>query len=722
MHGCPMSGDNTCWLCGKHRKADWLKFEPLSISELMTLETVRANLQIGAACAQFTKLPDVLLGDGETPVDERGMKFYQGEPDYLLHHRTGLIKTYLFWAIVNLLSAKKKELIRRKFEEVFGWKTFMEYMNGHNWLLVLLKWDEVLLPFVENYQTEFLLVRFHLLEIIVILSYDHGRDEHSRRTLSLAIHGHCLALRLVMINMHQREIYTGNLSLFAHQVFEHLAPSFEKKDIADHVCQRLEAMFKNAKYVVQHNSDKKEYSRAIVTRENCIRRRETRFRSQGRNIEVHESTNFREYRSKNPLGNITIPSYLFTESMNQLNSYVESVLQGSSFGFAEGEDYTLTGEALVFHVANDTTEPPSSYSDIVMNYGLLPSPGPPATDQKTYKTMDTPSLENLRDMYFEGRTNELENLNVTSLQAILYQICKAAISGLKKDLVERIRHFMKERFGKISSFIGSSLSASRNPIDVMALPSLASPAMNSFVVSDSDPSGTLNTSDFIDIICEPSASCTLNELQTNVGFPIEFCWRCLDLSYDHVDNGCAAKVAFTERPCLAEIGRAATNHILGIEPGTSWLVSLSIDVLWCLYLASKTVQMRGHSYAAIAEVSLQEIRSGVIIDASSVPAAMKSGVNGGKARAWSACASEVLVQSVSASAMTGRVLVVSLGTEAGKRLLSIGGKDRERSSGGRIIVFGSFPEWKKSFETEFATQVEVERLINELQWRGRRQN
>ena len=105
-----MSGDNTCWLCTKGRKNEWLVFEPMSEEQRTSLEKVRDTISKGEKCSQFSDLPAVLLGNGETPVDQRGMEHSQGEPDYLLHHRTGLIKTYLFWAIVNFLSAKEKEL------------------------------------------------------------------------------------------------------------------------------------------------------------------------------------------------------------------------------------------------------------------------------------------------------------------------------------------------------------------------------------------------------------------------------------------------------------------------------------------------------------------------------------------------------------------------------------------------------------------------------------
>eukprot|EP00617_Octactis_speculum_P002075 CAMPEP_0185794580 /NCGR_PEP_ID=MMETSP1174-20130828/160091_1 /TAXON_ID=35687 /ORGANISM="Dictyocha speculum, Strain CCMP1381" /LENGTH=340 /DNA_ID=CAMNT_0028489819 /DNA_START=90 /DNA_END=1109 /DNA_ORIENTATION=+ len=187
FHACNMSGDKTCWLCTKSRKDEWLDFKVMSEEQLTSLETVRKKISSGEKCTQFSDLPAVLLGNGETPVDQRGMEHCQGEPDYLLHHRTGLIKTYLFWAIVNFLSAKEKELLRRKFQEEFGWQTFMEYMDGANWHLVLIHWDKVVLPFVKNYKAEYSLVRYHLLEILVIIGYDHTYGEQERRVLSLAV-------------------------------------------------------------------------------------------------------------------------------------------------------------------------------------------------------------------------------------------------------------------------------------------------------------------------------------------------------------------------------------------------------------------------------------------------------------------------------------------------------------------------------------------------------
>ena len=107
-------------------------------------------------------------------------------------------------------------------------------------------------------------------------TYDGLFTEKERRVLSLAVHGHCLALRLIMIDMFERKIYTGNVSLFAHQVWEHLPVAFESRDVADHITERLEAVFGQLKYYAKRVSDKRNITRTLVERVEYSKDRKSR--------------------------------------------------------------------------------------------------------------------------------------------------------------------------------------------------------------------------------------------------------------------------------------------------------------------------------------------------------------------------------------------------------------------------------------------------------------
>lgn len=705
-----MSGNFTCWLCTRNRK-DWLDFRPLDEAEKVTLESVRQAYQEGRCSAQFTGLPAVLLGNGETPMNSRDMESCQGEPDYLLHHRTGLIKTYLFWAIVNGLSAKDKENLRRKFKEVFGWESYMEYMDGYNWHLVLLHWHDVVLPFVRNYQTEYSLVRYHLLEILVITSHDHACNAKDRRVLSLALHAHCLALRLIMIDMYQREIFTGEVSLFAHQVWEHLPVAFETKDVADHVAQRLEAVFKDMKRIIATCTDKKHYTPTIIERDYYTRRRNTRFPATGKNSEAMHSSHFIDYREMNPIGNVMIPKYLVDKYQDGLKSYLEVVLAGGSFKYQIEDDFGYEKMGLVFYVEGQSCTIPQIYMSIFSSHGSLPSAGPSKTDEKEYKTMETLDLTDIRVLYLEGRTDELKAYTVKRLQSILNQVCKMAVSGKKDDLVKRIISFMKGRFGELTS--DSSLDCYQPASTTLNISNKPASLNANENEPDKWPSGELCSDMFDESTVIPCAEHTLNELRTSIGSASVFCWRCFDIERDSLQGGCPVKAKEPGQLDLKVVGEAATNRILGVNR-RSLLVSLSLNIVWCLYFSCKLVMMGKKNFAVVGEVNLEKMEKNLIVNASSIEAAKKAGVRGGKARAFSECASEILVPGVPSSALTKRIMVISPNTIAGRSVMNIGGKDRERDNSGAIVYFGSFPQWQSSFDALYPTEREVDHLLSAL--------
>jgi|GEM_PF-6053815 hypothetical protein len=547
-------------------------------------------------------------------------------------------------------------------------------------------------------------------------TYDGLFTEKERRVLSLAVHGHCLALRLIMIDMFERKIYTGNVSLFAHQVWEHLPVAFESRDVADHITERLEAVFGQLKYFAKRVSDKRNITRTLVERVEYTKDRKSRHPDYGSGLEPRQSTVLAEYRRNNPLGNIRIPSYLVIKHNSVLRNYLRVILQEGSFGFRDGVDYCLSDTQLKF-VVTDCSSPssclmPETYIGIINQFGDLPSNDPIPEALKEYKTMDTPSLTDLRCIYLGQRTKELEKWGNEKLQAVLFQICKDKVTGKKLELVQRICDFMKNQFGDVTSLE----SALATPA-ITTAGSLATVAAPSNGV-DSDPSGVLSLNDII------SAANLVNAHQSRPAAhheqepQIDICWRCMDWSRDSFTEGCRAR--YETPPSLRDqdIHAAATRHILGQDPEHSWLVSLSKNFVWCLYFATKSVVMRGLPFAVICEIHLSKTRDPMVIDVSSLSSAARAGVVEGKARAWSACANEVLVDIVASCAMAREYAwVVSPNSDSGMKLLDIKGKDQHRAISGKILAFGSFPEWRRSFDAAFPTDIEVQGLVRGLRVR-----
>ena len=69
---------------------------------------------------------------------------------------------------------------------------------------------------------------------------------------------------------------------------------------------------------------------------------------------------------------------------------------------------------------------------------------------------------------------------------------------------------------------------------------------------------------------------------------------------------------------------------------------------------------------------------------------------------------------VPSSALTKRIMVISPNTIAGRSVMNIEGKDRERDNSGAIVYFGSFPQWQSSFDALYPTEREVDHLLSAL--------
>ena len=155
------------------------------------------------------------------------------------------------------------------------------------------------------------------------------------------------------------------------------------------------------------------------------------------------------------------------------------------------------------------------------------------------------------------------------------EVFNLKVSGSKDEMVDRIQGFMLAQFGEVVAHeillrTGGRSRAKWGRVHSTTHENLAE--------GNNTPSGVICCDDFENVSNAHIAR--LSDHDHNVSMDI--CWRCMDLDRDSIDGGCKARAAKPTNLSNLEISEAATRHVLGDNTGSSWLVSLSKDIVWCL--------------------------------------------------------------------------------------------------------------------------------------------
>ena len=222
-----------------------------------------------AASMGYRSLAALLLSNPKTKVSDLFLSEHFLATDYMLHHRTGAFKIYVWWAVLNSnnLSAKELELLRRAFESATKYKTWMEYMDGKRWLHVALQWEKIFIGLsIEMFHLhDFGLLRHAVLEIVVAVSFDPKETEDEVRSVALAVHANCILLAVMVMDIYDRGVLTGNLSMFIHQLCVELPNDFEGEDVMALVSQRFEHLFFDGKRALPNTNRKSIDAKLVET-------------------------------------------------------------------------------------------------------------------------------------------------------------------------------------------------------------------------------------------------------------------------------------------------------------------------------------------------------------------------------------------------------------------------------------------------------------------------
>jgi hypothetical protein len=187
------------------------------------------------------------------------------------------------------MSKSEKEDLKENFVAELGRAGWMEYMDGKDWLNLLLKHEDVLVPVVSDYKVECLYLFHYFREIVLLCCHDDVEDVvGGRRALVLALHANCMALALVIKDLSERskaedEVDLNILSkdvwnLYLHHFAIDIAVLFETQDFSATVTQDMENYLGFAKKITQRLTNfKDKLSFTILQRQFAEERRRRKF-------------------------------------------------------------------------------------------------------------------------------------------------------------------------------------------------------------------------------------------------------------------------------------------------------------------------------------------------------------------------------------------------------------------------------------------------------------
>jgi hypothetical protein len=280
-----MAGEHTC-VFGDHPRSQFANLEKMLFAKKKSIRSISEAHANGEALEYSGGVASLFLGSfGD---DDRRLGNLEVFSDVNLHERTGSIKK-LFWQFVNRMSKSEKEDLKENFVAELGRAGWMEYMDGKDWLNLLLKHEDVLVPVVSDYKVECLHLFHYFREIVLLCCHDDAEDVvGGRRALVLALHANCMALALVIKDLSERskaedEVDLNILSkdvwnLYLHHFAIDIAVLFETQDFSATVTQDMENYLGFAKKIAQRLTNfKDKLSFTILQRQFAEERRRRKF-------------------------------------------------------------------------------------------------------------------------------------------------------------------------------------------------------------------------------------------------------------------------------------------------------------------------------------------------------------------------------------------------------------------------------------------------------------
>ncbi|KAJ1445863.1 hypothetical protein M885DRAFT_606616, partial [Pelagophyceae sp. CCMP2097] len=356
--GHNQAGNHVC-VFGHHIREGW----PDIVAMLAALRKTAASMQQSFANGEtlaFAVGGEIAMFLGRCGADagcDVGLSTMQAATDANLHERSGVIKR-LLWAFVDRMSKKDKELLYDNFVDKLGRQGWSQYMDGKDWLNLLLAHEEVLVPVVKDYKVECLHLWYYVREIVLICCHDDPKDvAGGRRALVLALHANCMALGLVLTDLSQRSAVGAEedlnvleydvQNLYLHHFVADLAQLYETQDFKLMNAQDLENYLGQAKEIVRNLTNRKDaMSFTIMQRGHFERLRALAWPCNERRS--GDDSVMSKYRASNPIGDVVLlPAKLVQKHAGLVKAYFELRIfparwpESESVGYSAVKDWNF---------------------------------------------------------------------------------------------------------------------------------------------------------------------------------------------------------------------------------------------------------------------------------------------------------------------------------------------------------------------------------------------
>jgi len=190
---------------------------------------------------------------------------------------------------------------------------------------------------------------------------------------------------------------------------------------------------------------------------------------------------------------------------------------------------------------------------------------------------------------------------------------------------------------------------------------------------------------------------------------------------DSPDEGCPPRATEVPWPTAEAAFTLLKQRNLAGQP-ESQFVSITIDMVWMLYFAAKSILVKKQQNAIMVEIDLEAYdkrKPNKLLDLSTYRSATANGLSlWGEKGLWATGASEVLTCGIDALDLTGQYWCLDRNTDAGLELLELAGSDREINGDGSVKVFGCFLQWFNAYHAKYSKAGE-KKLFDALRLRAR---
>ena len=741
-------------------RGDWHDIKISLEAGKKSLELLRQLHADGRAPSYARILAPVLMGDPHTPLKDRSLEELVLHEDHSLHNRSGVIKKWCHWIIIDKCSKQMADAIHAAIRISMKKESAMkEYTTGRDWLVYLFSMHDHILPILEEasmLHSEFSLFAEYMSEAVIIMGHDGPNKTHELRGLVLALHACCLGMWLIAHDLEKRKVVEGQVSLWLFSFLGNLPRAFEEGDGMIASVQQFESVFKDWKHHETKTNHRQIVEELLIRRDQEMM---TKYDHPSTDRSADKNTKMMSRaRATKPFTEVPLPKHLVEKYPEQISAYVKHRLNASKFEFSsQKHDWAAVQSGELVFASSDSPPRPAYTS---------PSSSYPSKEKEVSRpkcsSQPGPSAAWFRAAWLSDGGSRFEGLKTDVMKSMLYWSGKAMGSS-RSDTTTRLVEHLRAKYGEplpreAALALNDDLESGAIDMRSVLRPGQEGSEDTGMKGTDDDPSGRLLIEDDGESSMEEEAKTERDEEKVRdwqsapetehtlawlrKGYDRMKCgkkiphptvpsrsllkWGYRVLSkHDSLETGCHPRPGADAWPDNSEgVRESNRRHVRGKHAAQTAAVSMTLDFTWALFFATKGIwsdKYEGEE-RVIVEIDLEAmVREGrPLVDVSTYRSSHINGLVKYPEDIWAKSASEVLSSGVPVSCLSGQTWKISSGTTGYEKLLSIHpAQGRVVNAKGGVDKFGGYGHWFKAFHDELS-KAQEKSLANSLRCSNRR--